>query len=417
MIDIRTPPFEIEPSKRPWPDRDWTKNAMPGRFLDGETIESMRQDSLHRDIYSEKARLAGWNLINDYHMWAREHNPGLPPDTGIYLFSAPMGKGKSHLMIAYAMMAWMFRAVPVFSSESMGAMFGYQLDLTEIYHFADTLPLGSILLVDELAALADSHSGQANRGRVMHAGLTSFRKGGSLALTATAAEAQISWQLRTAMMAVIEPYRVRPTKQITLGYDARGRPKTAVLRLRENELVYPEFCYVNARALKTPWVGRRVFEDYQASLVDNRRGKKGVDPRWKLDKAITPYPELMDLAARVYDTHVRVPISDAHAVDAGMMRAVGDRLRGSVSMDDFIGWAFQMDVFKEYAGKKTVPLKAVHEAAQAFNPMFSDTSRSVFTNLLRESVAEETISQRKVTLDGLKEAYKKISRGGRRRAS
>ena len=88
-------------------------------------------------------------------MWGRENNPGLPPNTGIYLFSALMGEGKSLLMIAFAMLAWMFRAVPVFSSESMGALFGYRLSLPQVYNFPDVMPPGSILLLDEIAALAD----------------------------------------------------------------------------------------------------------------------------------------------------------------------------------------------------------------------------------------------------------------------
>ena len=124
---------------------------MPGLFLDEDIIRSMREDTLHRDIHAVEARLEAWRLVHEHHLWAREHNPGRPPDTGIYLFKAPMGEGKSHLMLAYAMLAWMFRGVPVFSSESMGALFGYQLRLEEIYNFSDVLPPGSILLVDELA--------------------------------------------------------------------------------------------------------------------------------------------------------------------------------------------------------------------------------------------------------------------------
>ena len=110
VIDLTTVPRGISPSPKPWPDRDW--DSMPGELMTEDTIRSMRRDSLHRDIYDEAKRLDGWRAINGYHMWAREHNPGLPPDTGIYLFSAPMGEGKSHLMIAFVMLSWMFRAVP-----------------------------------------------------------------------------------------------------------------------------------------------------------------------------------------------------------------------------------------------------------------------------------------------------------------
>ena len=89
MIDLITQPAALVPSSRPWPDRDW--ESMPGAFLDQSTIQSMRADSLHRDIHREEARLEAWEMVHEQHLWAREHNPGTPPDTGIYLFSADMG--------------------------------------------------------------------------------------------------------------------------------------------------------------------------------------------------------------------------------------------------------------------------------------------------------------------------------------
>ena len=55
MVELTTQPKGIEPSKKPWPDRDWEE--MPSTLLGPETIKAMRPDALHRDVYSEKQRL------------------------------------------------------------------------------------------------------------------------------------------------------------------------------------------------------------------------------------------------------------------------------------------------------------------------------------------------------------------------
>ena len=413
MVDLVTPPKKIKPSKKPWPDRDWEK--MPGTLLGPETIKAMRPDALHRDVYSEKQRLEAWSLVNDYHMWSRENNPDLPPDTGIYLFSAPMGEGKSLLMITIAMMAWMFRAVPVFSSESMGALFGYQLSLPQVYNFPDVIPPGSILLLDEIAALADAHSGQANRGRVLHAGLTSFRKSGNLALTASAAESHISWQIRVATKGVIKPQMFTPTKKVITAYDYRGRPKVAKMRLRESELKYHKFCYLRAQSLRQPWQGRMVWEDYRQALRDfqqsrlaRSRGHSQLDQRWKVENVPTPSPYYMDLAAKLYDTYARVPISDALSLGAQQMQEMAGQLRAArdghtqeAQVANFITWAIQHRVFAGYAGVGSVPYDDILMVARKHDPRaFEGFSKAALRRALGELFPGAT-SARRISIKAL----------------
>ena len=395
MIDLLVPSHELEPSKKPWPDRDWT--AMPGHLLTPTTIKSMRPDTLHRDEYGEKDRIEAWELIHEMHLWARERNPGIPRQHGIYLLSASMGGGKSMWAIGAALMAWCHRAVPVFSSESMGALFGYRLSLEQVYNFPDVVPPGSIVLLDEIAALADAHSGQAVRGRVLHAGMTGFRKGGNLALTMTAAESMLAWQLRVSMEAVIEPYVQMPKKTILTGYSMTGKPQYSTYTLREHELKYPKFCYLQARGLRQPWQGRRVFEDYRADVrkakTSPEKRRREMQKNWKLETVRSADPFVYDLAAKLYDTYQRVPISDQHGLTAAHMREASEVLRSGGSLDtgdrirDFFRWACANNVFSQYVVKRGwIPFADLLSAAQIFDKdYFHKTSPKRFKAMVRGS--------------------------------
>lgn len=411
MIDLLVPSFEREPAPKPWPDRDWA--GMPGRMMGQDAIRSMRPDTLKRDQYEEVERLTAWRQIDEMHLWAREHNPGIPSKHGIYLLSASMGGGKSLWAIAAAMVAWAHRAVPVFSSESMGALFGYRLNLEQVYNFPDVVPSGSIVLLDEIAALADSHSGQAVRGRVLHASTTTFRKGGNLALTATAAESMLAWQLKTSMEAVIEPRIEMPKKRVLSGHDWMGRPQYGSYRLREHELKYPKFCYLQAQALKTPWEGRRVFEDYRASQLaetaPQRRGKRGA---WKLEDMRSAEPFVYDLAARLYDTFQRVPISDQHGLSAQRMRDASDTLRSGGTLDteepliEFFRWTQQTNVLSRYGKTGSIPFKDLHEAANMQDErVFRRMSGAAFTRAVRQLLPDHATSTRAVRLEELRRLY------------
>lgn len=415
MLDLRTLPAAEAPSAKPWPTRNWD-NA-PGRFMDLDAIRSMKPDYLKRDDYSTEHRCESWEIVHAYHMWARENNPGLPPKTGFYLFSADQGEGKSHSMIAFALSAWMFRAVPVFSTESMGALFGYRLDLEDIYNFADTLEEfpGSIILIDELAALADVQSNRANRGRVLNAGGASFRKGGNLGLTATAAEHNIDPRLRPFMRGVIKPEKYRPTKTKILKRDYYGRPtKVAKYPLKPNELEFPEYCYLKAKVLEQPWEGRRIFEDYESALYEleqqnkaKHARRKQLDPRWKLDDVAMFSPLFMDLAASMYDTFMRVPTSDPYSIDADRMRERMESRKGSrkgiTALRRFLEYAEFEGIFSNYSMKDYIEIRDLHTSMGAWNPEFAHSNIKDFRSLLTKWVGAKNISRRRVSLAALNE--------------
>ncbi len=408
-LDLTTPPHETEPSPKPWPDRDWDR--MPGKFLDVDVIRSMKPDTLRRDVYSEEDRVEAWETVNKLHMWAREHNPGIPKKHGIYLFSAGMGEGKSHMMISIAMLAFAYRAIPVFSSESMGALFGWRLSLEEIYNFPDVVPPGSIVLVDEIAALADRYSGMANRGRVLSAGLTSFRKGGNLLLCGTAAEAQVAWQIRVACEAVIEPRRSTPLKTVLAGYSFTGNPKYRKVRMREHELPFPPFCYQTATAYIQPWAGKRVAEDYRsekASLHVHNRRQSDLSKflqRWKTAELCRLSPDLMNLSACLYDTYSRVPISDAHRIDAAAMRTEADRLlsgRGvGAGLPAFLTWAFSTDFFDRYADG-WIGFGDLHGLRCHFDKGYKGMSINALKRELEPLVPPEARTARRVAVEALR---------------
>lgn len=376
MLDLTTPHPKRAMAQKPWPDRDW--DAMPGVFLDRKHLQAMEGDPLHRDVYTLPQRLEAWDYVNRWHMWARKHNRGTPPDTSIFFVSADMGQSKSHLMIGIAMLAWMFQAVPVFSVQSVGAMFGYRISYKEMYAFADVLPLGSILIVDEISALMDGYTARANRGRTLNAGMTSFRKGGNLMLTATATEAQTGWQLRSNVKGVIKPRRLHPTREEVLMYDSAGRPlKTRTVPLRKGELKYPEFCYVRAGVIRVPWIGKRVFDDAEREIREanqRRRRSSRHEPKYKIEPVNCPAPFYMDLAAKLYDTFESVPVSDAYDIDAEAMREDRElrkagRLSGKEGgdLEDAVNWAMNNRVFIHYSAGGGVPLDDVLAVMTKYN--------------------------------------------------
>ena len=413
MINLLTKPYDIEPSPKPWPDRDW--DNMRGTFMGPEQIRSMKPDKLHRDRYSTAERLEAWEYVNACHHWARKWNRGKPQKTGIYLVSGAMGSGKSLWMIGVALMAWMFQAIPVFSTESLGALFGYRLDLPELFNFSDVIDDGSILLIDEVAALVDSRTGSANRGRVIHAGLTSFRKGGNLAITGTAAEHSVSWQIRASAEAVIQPKRGTPIKRVITGYDRRNKPIEKIYRLREHELKYPLFCHVFAEGLVLPWVGKRVFEDYEHQLSearlksssDRNRQLREVLSKWHEQEVLCPTPYIMDLAAKLYDTFQRVPVSDALDIGSQEMAAASGAARASKmgatesqQFDQLLKTLRRQGVFREYGDGKC-DLDYVHAAVRAYGGKgMKGISKAQVKRLCKELYPEQT-SKRMLRLSAL----------------
>ena len=237
-----------------------------------------------------------------------------------------------------------------------------------------------------------------------------------------AAEAHISWQLRIAMKAVIEPRRKMPTKDVVVRYDYAGRPQTKKCYVREHELTYPKFYYLEATALKSPWIRRRVHEDYRADMAKLRTGGNGqqaVDPRWKKESFVVPVPYYMDLAAKLYDTFMRVPVSDAFEIGANEMRAETGGRSSQEPLRDLVkalAATLEKDVFVQYRRKRStkarpmglVPIADLQNAVERLGHGLGTMDRDAFVTLLQECLGEEKVKQRGVKLEDINETVKRM---------
>ena len=314
-------------AKKPFPDRDW--DEMPGILQSREQMEQMTPDPLHRDKFGLHERLKDWDEVHAWHLWAREHNAGIPPANGIYLVSAPMGKGKTLWAAAEALLLWKYMAVPVF--HNMGILFGYRLRPEEMYQFADLVPPGSVVLIDEIAAVADSYGGNSTRSRTLFSTMTSFRKQGNLCFAMTAAEASVHWQLRTNVKAIVEPNSYWPTKYGAVGKSMSGKKIMGRRPAAGSELVAPDFCYLNTFSLDAPWEGRRIIEDYRAELFGKGKDTRKNRKNWKTINMPLRGPMVYMQASKLIDTFERVPIGEQFDVNADAMRGVRQRINSGTS--------------------------------------------------------------------------------------
>ena len=301
-----------EKAPRPYPIRDWATMDAALPQWDRDAFEDAlvnTPDTLHRDQYTVQQHLDAWDFVHAEHLWAREHNPGHPGKTGLWLFSAPMGEGKTLSMGAIGLGAWMFRAVPVYSNMSL--RYGYQISGAQIFNIMERAEPGSIIIIDEIAALMDQFGGNANRIRNFVQSMTAFRKKGALMLAGSANEAGVSINVKIHADGIIQPYRASQRVRLDHG----SVPATA------RDLPYPPFCYLRHLLLAVPWQGKRVITDTIKAIVDDAYGKASgrnansnvrvAADLGKFHRYIEMPPGIYDLTARVSDTLDRVPFGDA----------------------------------------------------------------------------------------------------------
>ena len=292
------------PAPEPRPTRDWdTLDSMLPRWDRAAFEDALinNPDDLHRDAYTIDKHLAAWDATEELHQWARRHNPGAPKENGIFLYSGGMGDGKSLSMTALAWRAWAFQAIPVLSNMSL--RFGYVVSGAAIYSAIERAPAGTIVLLDEIAALMDSFSGNSNRGRTVSQSLTAFRKKQVKMLVGSANEQGIHPDIRRNCRATMKPVKVFPRKRL---------PSGAIVPAKEGELPYPPFCYIENFALNEPWEGVRIIDDaIRISFTRYDPSSKPRDPykhKW-LRYAESP-AGIYNAAALTSDTLDRVPIGD-----------------------------------------------------------------------------------------------------------
>ena len=295
-----------EAAPRPYPIRNWKRlDAQAPRWSKAAFNDALKNnaDALHRDAYTRKQHLKAWQVTEELHRWARKHNRGIPRVAGLHLVSGPMGCGKSLFMTAVAWMGWSLRAVPVYSNMSL--RFGYQISGAGIYHAIEAAPEGSIVVLDEVAALLDSYSGGSNRSRSLVASLTAFRKKHILLLCGSANQQSIASDIRRNAECVIRPMPYHP--RIAGG---------AYMRQGENPY-QGMFVFLQAFGLEEPWEGVRVEETaVRHQFLGAKEVKKAQENPYsgKFREIRTFHPGIYNFAAMTSDTLDRVPVGDAHEI-------------------------------------------------------------------------------------------------------
>ena len=304
------------PFPAPPPDRDW--DALDVRKVGVANIENMAPDPLKRDIYSRKTRIAAWEQVEREHMWARENNPGYPLKPGIFLFSGAVGAGKTLSAVSYAIDLWRWWAVPVYTNMSALAMFRF-LTPAETFDFLNVVPHGSVVLIDEISALAPRGRANSTATRTLAQTAIAIRKHQLKIFVATAAEHQVDTQIRVILDGVISPERWYPQRREVAGYTALGRPKYRRRSLRSGELKYPPFCYLKTQGAQPIWENRRMIEDllYAGEEAGVTHGEQG---QGKLVPCVWPTPRSAWFASRLLDTYDQAPVGKVYDVTGDVMR-------------------------------------------------------------------------------------------------
>ena len=405
----------VEDAPKTPPVRRWEEIEKIGRKVDEGVIRSMKADDLRRDIWTPEKRLRHWQAAERLHLKAREEHPGYPQKTGLYIFSAPMGAGKSLTMICIALSAYINLGIPVFSPVSAGLLFGNHISLEQLYQFSDVLPQGAVLVCDEVAALADSRGGTAMRTRTLAATMTSFRKSGGLALTGTAAEWSIDGNLRVSAQAIIEPEQYWPHKRVIVDYDDNWDRVYRRVPMKRGEMEYPPFAYLKAKGLQIPWERRRVMEDYvqevrKANTPKRHRGPDVDLSRWKPIEVVAPSPKFAFNASALYDSFARVPVSDAYFIDADKMRAAarqddgesGDGYDFKARVEDFLKWSPETTLYDMSLATGWVKYDRLLEGARVFDATtFKGVKMAPFQRVIRELVQAPHSSKRQVEISAI----------------
>ena len=312
-VDPRLAAYEArraEAAPEPYPSRNWEELDAYLPQWEREAFEDALEndeDVLHRDIYSTEKHLLAWDALNKMHHWARKNNQGIPRETGMFLYTGDMGKGKSLGMAGIAALAWGYQGIPVISNMSL--RFGYVVSGAGIYNAMERAEPGTMIVIDEIAALLDNFSGGANRGRTFSQSMTAFRKKHLLMLIGSANEAGIMGDVRRHARALITPIRYRPWTE---------EPDGRKVPIPYGDLRYPPFCYQSHLALAEPWEGQRVTEDalrltlQRGDAPKQQRKPNPYASKWRNYR--NPHPGILNLAALVSDTLDRVPVGDGFDV-------------------------------------------------------------------------------------------------------
>ena len=135
---------------------------------------------------------------------------------------------------------------------------------------------------------------------------------------------------------------------------------------------------------------------------------------------VVPAPYYMDLAAKLYDTFIRVPVSDAFEIGANEMRAetVGRSRQGPLrALVKALDTCLELDVFMQYRRKRSTKAQPVglvsiddlqgsmERAGQGF---LGTMDRDAYVTLLQECLGAKKVMQRSVKLEDINETVKRM---------
>ena len=216
----------------------------------GDHIPKATRLQLHREV--EELHQANRNDTDD-------------PGFRLILISAPKGAGKSTWATAMAMQ---FYIRGYFCLSNLSLLFGHNvLDASAIFNLGRSMPPRSVLVVDELQALASRYDQAALRSRSLVGGLAGLRKRRVTVIACTSQESMVS---RDFLHEVDELFSLKPARW-------RVQPKGQS---------YPAWCHVRVyRIAPRPYAwesGKSLTEKYgvgPATRKPKLQRVRGVSPK------------------------------------------------------------------------------------------------------------------------------------------
>ena len=165
--------------------------------------DKIRELPVHReDTIKRVEREAAWDRADLVYQHNRQFN--LRTSFGVYLFTGGVGAGKTTIAAVFARMAY-GKGVPVFSNIS--TLFGYHVDVLDLYLFATKAPPYSVLIVDELHAVLSRYRQSSLAAQQMIQSLAAVRKRRLTILGCTAQEFNVSTDFKASIDMQIYPRR------------------------------------------------------------------------------------------------------------------------------------------------------------------------------------------------------------------
>ena len=284
--------------------------GLPGIHVTPDHFEELglHPDPLNRDVHALQARTDQWERTEALHEEHRE-NPLYSDHYGLWLVSAPMGKGKTLSCADRLRREFYEMGVPVFHTGSL--LFGNRLSVIEGYTFPDIIPPGSAVFIDEVHAYVERYAEASLRQRTLSQATTSLRKIQATVLGASASEWTVGMSYKAACKWLTYPSQWHP----------------------ESGYRFPPWCYIKLTSVgPQPWRGKMLGEEYGAVDMPplRRRIVRRLEPSevWSTSKLV--------------DTFDRVPIGAGYQTSADAIRKAMSGEITAEELDDDTKWDLVM---------------------------------------------------------------------------